>query len=222
VKPKPWWRTGGPHYGAVLVMLMITFAFLAAAPHDKWTDPVRVALTGCTLMLTLSTTPQINPRLTWILRAFVLIALVASLAALGATTDASQGTSAILTALLVGLMPTVIVIGVKDQPAVNAQSVFGAICMYILLGLFFALLYGAIGALGPDPFFASGVTGTSNEFLYFSFVTMTTTGYGDFTAASDLGRTLAVTEALLGQLYIVTVLALIVTRFSGAVRRKQL
>jgi nucleoside permease NupC len=104
---------------------------------------------------------------------------------------------------------------------VSAQSVFGAICIYILLGLFFAVVYGAIGALGSSSFFASGVVGTSNDFLYFSFVTMTTTGYGDFTAASDLGRTLAVTEALLGQLYIVTVLALIVTRFSGAVRRRE-
>jgi len=216
-----WWTRNGPHYGAVLVMLMITFCFLAAAPHESWTDPVRVALTGTTLLLALSTTPQIHARVVLTARIFVVVALISSLAALSAPTDASTGTSAILAALLISVMPPVIVMGVKDQPAVNAQSVFGAICIYILLGLFFAVVYGAIGAIGSTSFFASGVPGTSNEFLYFSFVTMTTTGYGDFTAASDLGRTLAVTEALLGQLYIVTVLALIVTRFSGAVRRRE-
>jgi len=216
-----WWTRNGPHYGAVLVMLMITFCFLAAAPHESWTDPVRVALTGMTLLLTLSTTPQIHARVVLTARIFVVAALISSLAALSAPTDASTGTSAILAALLISVMPVVIVIGVKDQPTVSSQSVFGAICIYILLGLFFAVLYGAIGAIASGSFFASGVTGTSNEFLYFSFVTMTTTGYGDFTAASDLGRTLAVTEALLGQLYIVTVLALIVTRFSGAVRRRE-
>jgi Ion channel len=202
-------------------MLMITFSFLAAAPHETWTDPVRVALTGGTLLLTLSTTPQIHARVVWLARGLVVVALVSSLATLNASADASTGASAILTALLVAVMPPVIVMGVKDQPSVNAQSVFGAICIYILLGLFFSVVYGAIGALGSSPFFASGVEGTSNDFLYFSFVTMTTTGYGDFTAASALGRTLAVTEALLGQLYIVTVLALIVTRFSGAVRRRE-
>jgi len=215
-----WWTREGPHYGAVLVMLMITFCFLAAAPHEAWTDPVRVALTGTTLLLTLSTTPQIRAHWVWAARVLVASALLSSLAALTASEDASTGTSAILAALLVGVMPAVIVIGLKDQPSVSAQSVFGAICIYILLGLFFSVVYGAIGALGSGSFFASGVEGTSNDFLYFSFVTMTTTGYGDFTAASALGRTLAVTEALLGQLYIVTVLALIVTRFSGAVRRR--
>lgn len=216
-----WWTRNGPHYGAVLVMLTITFCFLAAAPHEKWTDPVRVALTGGTLLLTLSTTPQIRAHVVWVARGFVVLALISSLATLGGSVDASAGVSAILTALLVGVMPPVIVIGVKDQPSVTAQSVFGAVCVYILLGLFFAVVYGGIGALGSSSFFASGVVGTSNDFLYFSFVTMTTTGYGDFTAASDLGRTLAVTEALLGQLYVVTVLALIVTRFSGAVRRRE-
>lgn len=216
-----WWTRNGPHYGAVLVMLMITFSFLAAAPRESWTDPVRVALAGGTLLLTLSTTPQVRAHWVWATRLFVVVALIASLAALSASTDASNGTSAILTALLVGVMPPVIVMGVKDQPTVNAQSVFGAICIYILLGLFFSVVYGAIGALGSGSFFANGEVATSNDFLYFSFVTMTTTGYGDFTAATSLGRTLAVTEALLGQLYIVTVLALIVTRFSGAVRRRE-
>jgi voltage-gated potassium channel Kch len=50
----------------------------------------------------------------------------------------------------------------------------------------------------------------SIDFLYFSYVTLTTVGYGDLTAAGDLGRMLAVTEALLGQLYLVTVVALVI------------
>jgi hypothetical protein len=216
---KPWWTVAGPHYGAVLVMLVATFGFMAAAPRDAWTGPVRVALTGLTLLLALSTTPRVDRRLVWFIRALVLLALVSSIATTGASNDTTTGASAILTALLIALMPIVIVLGVVDEPAVTAQSIFGAICIYILLGMFFALVYGAIGAIGSGDFFAGDVKGTSNEFLYFSFVTLTTTGYGDFTAASNLGRTLAVTEALVGQLYIVTVLALIVTRFSGAVRR---
>ena len=56
---------------------------------------------------------------------------------------------------------------------------------------------------------------TTPDFLYFSFITQTTVGYGDFTAAGDLGRALAVLEALTGQLYLVTIIAVLVSRLSG-------
>ena len=59
--------------------------------------------------------------------------------------------------------------------------------------------------------------GTPNDFLYFSLATLTTTGYGDLSAATELGRAMAVTEALIGQMYLVTVLAVIVSN----VRRRQ-
>jgi hypothetical protein len=64
-------------------------------------------------------------------------------------------------------------------------------------------------AASSEPFFASG-EGDTEDFLYFSFATLTTVGYGDLTAASDLGRSLAIMEALIGQVYLVTVVALIV------------
>jgi len=216
-----WWTRDGPHYGAVLVLLTATFSFLAAAPHEAWTGPVRVALTGSTLLVALSTTPQVKRRVVRVAEKLVALALVASLIALFlASSHTGAGTSGILTAVMVATIPGVIVLGVKDQPSVTSQSVFGAICIYVLIGLFFSVVFGVIDEFGSQPFFANGHTGTSNTYLYFSFVTMTTTGYGDYTAASDLGRTLAVTEALVGQLYIVTVLALVVTRFSGALRRR--
>jgi len=216
-----WWRRDGPHYGAVLVMLTATFSFLAAAPQEAWTGPVKVVLTGGTLLLALRTTPQVKRRMVTIAEQLVALALVGSLIALFiAGPHTGLGTSGILAAVMVATMPAAIVLGVKDQPSVTSQSVFAAICIYVLIGLFYSVVFGVIGELGSGPFFANGLAGTSNEYLYFSFVTMTTTGYGDYTAASDLGRTLAVTEALVGQLYIVTVLALVVTRFSGALRSR--
>jgi hypothetical protein len=83
--------------------------------------------------------------------------------------------------------------------------------LYIMLGLFFAFLYGAIDHLGREPFFAGGVSATVSLCVYFSFVTLATVGYGDYTAASDLGHTLCVFEALIGQIYLVTVVSLIVS-----------
>jgi hypothetical protein len=88
----------------------------------------------------------------------------------------------------------------------------GAICIYLLFGLLFTFAYGAAAALGSGEFFTDGTDGTPSLRLYFSYVTLTTVGYGDYTPAGDLGHTLAIVEALLGQLYLVTVVAVLVSR----------
>ena len=72
----------------------------------------------------------------------------------------------------------------------------GVLCVYLLIGSAFAFTYGIISALEDGTFFAQQHGGDISDFLYFSFVTQTTTGYGDLTAADDLGRSLAITEAL--------------------------
>ena len=74
----------------------------------------------------------------------------------------------------------------------------------------FGFLYGIISELETKPFFAENVRGDQSDFLYFSFASLTTTGYGDLTAATNVGRSFAITEALIGQIYLVTVVALIV------------
>ena len=88
----------------------------------------------------------------------------------------------------------------------------GAICVYLLFGLLFVFVYGAVAALGDDPFFAQGTDGDRGLRVYFSFVTLATLGYGDYTPGTDFGHSLAITEALTGQLYLVTVVALLVSR----------
>ena len=72
------------------------------------------------------------------------------------------------------------------------RTVLGAVCIYVLLGMMFAFVYAAINGLGDDAFFVQTTHATTPDFLYFSFITQTTVGYGDFTAAGDLGRALAV------------------------------
>jgi hypothetical protein len=77
----------------------------------------------------------------------------------------------------------------------------------------FAFLYGAVAALSSEPFFYQrGIgDGTSADRTYFSFVTLTTTGYGDLTANVGVPRALAILEAIFGQLYLVTVVALVMS-----------
>jgi hypothetical protein len=67
-----------------------------------------------------------------------------------------------------------------------------------------------VDSLSSTPFFAQHAAANSHNLLYFSFATITTTGYGDLTAGTDVGRSLAIAEALIGQIYLVTVVAAIV------------
>jgi hypothetical protein len=106
----------------------------------------------------------------------------------------------------------VIVRGIISESAVSQRSVVGAICIYFLLGMFFLFAYGVVAVLDSGPLFAQGTDGTLALRLYFSFVTLATVGYGDYTTASNLGHMLSVLEALIGQLYLVTVIAVLVSR----------
>jgi hypothetical protein len=139
--------------------------------------------------------------------------VVASVAEKGATV---AGIAAVANGLLVALAPPAVVVGLvrilRATRAVTVTVVAGVLCLYLLVGLFFAFTYIAVQNLGGAPFFANGAAATSARSLYFSFVTMTTVGYGDYTARTNLGHPLAVTEALLGQIYLVTVVAAIVGR----------
>ena len=89
-------------------------------------------------------------------------------------------------------------------------TVLGAVCFYVLLGLTFAFTFECVGEFGSRPFFTSHEAGTPSNYTYFSFITLATVGYGDLTAQGGLGRALAVTEGLLGQIYLVTTVAALV------------
>ncbi len=106
----------------------------------------------------------------------------------------------------------IVAFGIIDQGEVNAQSVTGAICAYLLLGLAFTFVYGALAAFDSGPLFVQGTDGTLALRLYYSYITLTTVGYGDYTLVSNFGHMLAIIEALAGQLYLVTVVALLVSR----------
>jgi hypothetical protein len=93
---------------------------------------------------------------------------------------------------------------------ISVLTILGALCIYVLLGLSFAFAYEAVGNLGSQPFFVSQEGGTRSDYMYFSFITVASVGYGDLTPQGGLGRALAVTEGLLGQIYLVTAVAALV------------
>ena len=203
-------------YGMLLLALGVTFFFQGVAEPGDVQRAIGTVLVGLTLLFALRAA---NTRASWqraanVIVAVIVIAIViASLENQGGTV---AGIAAVANGLLIALAPPAVVIGVyrnmQASGSVTITVVAGVLCLYLLLGLFFAYVYVAIENLGGAPFFANGQAADSSRSLYFSFVTMTTTGYGDYTARSNLGHTLSVSEALIGQIYLVTIVAAIVGR----------
>jgi ion channel len=209
----------GPHdvhlpayrFGIVLGLLFVTFIFLASGPTGDWVPFVSGVLQGVTLLAALFAA-GVSARLRRLALIIVIVATGAGLVIWLSGVEGGGGILLLLNALLVATAPVVIARALIRRRLIDIQTVMGALCIYVLLGMLWAFTFGAIGALGTEPFFAQQTHATVADFLYFSFVTLTTTGYGDLTAAGGLGRAVAVLEALLGQLYLVTIVAVIVSR----------
>ena len=144
------------------------------------------------------------------------------------TGEFESAAAKLVSVMLVALAPIAIAYGlyrhIREEQGVTIRTMFGVLCIYLLIGMLFAFLFGAIDHIGSTPFFTTPHSEDQSDFLYFSFTTITTTGYGDLTAAHGLGRAIAVLEALIGQLYLVSVVALVVgnlgqARTPGPLRR---
>jgi hypothetical protein len=217
------WQTGellrrlqaSRSYGFVLVLILCTFAFVAAAPDEAWARAVLVLLESTTLTVALWTSAATG-RLDIVATVLVVIGVAGAVIELATDNANTAGALGLFNVLLVAATCAVIVLGIRDQHGVNVQSVLGALCIYLSIGMLYAFAYGAIATLESGPFFAQGTDGTASIRLYFSVVTLATVGYGDYSAATDLGRTTAASEGLLGQIYLVTVVAVIVSRLRPA------
>ncbi|MEL7060730.1 MAG: ion channel, partial [Acidobacteriota bacterium] len=97
---------------------------------------------------------------------------------------------------------------------VNAHRLRGAVAVYLVVGFIFALAYGLVEALSPGSFQGLQTEGLGDDFhnaVYFSFVTLTTLGYGDITPKSELAQTLVVVEAIIGQLFVAILIGRLVS-----------
>jgi Ion channel len=112
--------------------------------------------------------------------------------------------------LLVAATLAAILRRVAAHPRIDLATVGGALCVYLLLGVFFAYTYALITASRDGVFFAQTNDPSAVDLIYFSFITLSTTGYGDLSPGTNLGRMLAVMEAITGQLYLVSAVALVI------------
>ncbi len=199
-------------YARLLAVIVAAFLIEGIATPGRWELAILALLLGSTLLLAMHAS-KVRSEVFRIAAGLVIVVAVFSLvqAVVG---EIDERLVKLANALVVVFGPPVILLGVlrrmRETRSVPVDAVLGVLCIYLLLGMFFASVFGALDHIGGKGFFAQGVPATIPHCTYFSFTTLATIGYGDLTAATNLGHTLSVSEGLLGQVYLVTVVSLIV------------
>jgi hypothetical protein len=204
-------REPGGRYGLLLLVLILTY-LLSAFTKGRVIIDLQLLLFLVLLLLALRTS-RVRGRTAWLAAG---VALAGSAAALGAAltgTEVGGGIAAIWKGLVLLLAVGLIISRVLARPAVTVQSIYGALSAYVILGMMYAAFFAAIKYLGGGGFFADGQPANTQTYQYFSFSTLTTLGYGDFTSAINGGRAVAVLEAMTGQIFLATLVARLVSAF---------
>ena len=178
-------------YGLVLVLVVVTYV-VSVSFVAGWAQSVVLAVQLATVWLTFRTARTPLSARVMVFVVFLAVAFVVS-------------------ALLYVVAPFAVVRDIATRRSVDQEAVLGAIAAYLIVGMCFAFTYRAIGVLQPTPFFGAEGPGDMTQTLFFSFVTLTTTWYGNLVPATNPGQSLAVMEAVLGQLFLVTAVAKIIT-----------
>jgi Ion channel len=203
--------TNQGRFGLVLLLLVIAVFFSRSAPDEPWavllTNVVLAANLGIA-MLASGARPKVV-RAWW---GFAGLGVGVSFY-IAITQEPEVGgeylaiTSLLLTLVTLGAIARRLWLHAE----ISLLTDLGALCIYVLVGLSFAFLFEAVGYFGSQLFFASQERGSHGDFVYFSFITMATVGYGDLTPQGGVARALAVTEGLMGQIYLVTAVAALVS-----------
>jgi hypothetical protein len=203
-------------YPAVLALTFITTVFLIAAPTADWSRALAVAVEGTALVLTVATSRErASVRRHWSIAIGVGMIGVVVLIALG---TAPKWLTAAVAIVITAGVPVALVRGLLRllrTEGVTLNAVAGSLAIYLSVGLLFAYVIGFITEVSSTPYFTQRGPVTEGDKVYFSFTALTTTGFGDFTPATSVGHALAVIEMLTGQLYLVTVIGLLIGNFAG-------
>jgi Ion channel len=206
-------------YAAVLALIFAVVVLLIVSPDGRWSRAVAFAMVAAALIVAVSTSRA--PSAVRHRRATIGSA-VCALFTLGILTGVvSRDTTLVVSTIVTLAVPVTLTRGVLRlvrEEGATLQAVAGGLAIYLLVGLGFASAIGFVAAVGPSDYFAQGTNGSASQHVYYSFTTLTTTGFGDLTAAHRVGRALAVIEMLVGQIYLVTIIGILIGRRVASTR----
>jgi hypothetical protein len=209
-------------FGLVFLLVLTTYVLASLLENRGWTAVLLTAATSATSVVAL-TSSHARARLVRV--ALLLSALTIVLAAIGAATGqhtwlnlASVIQVSLLTVAMAAVLHRVVM-----APEVGSRTILGALSVYAVLGILFTFLYGVIDRVQGGPFFEGVAHPQGSDFLFFSYTTLTTTGYGNLVPGGQPGRLVSGLEMMAGQIFLVTLVAGLVSlwRPGEAIRRRR-
>ena len=199
-------------YGFVLLLVMVTYT-VSVSITQTWAGSIVLTVQVATVWFTLRTS-QARPAVRRVADTVLYLAAATAVVSFFVHQSvAERGGIFLICSLLYLIAPFSVVRHLILRRDIDTETLLGAVTAYLLIGMFFAFAYKAAGVFGSVPFFGTAGHGSLSQDLFFSFVTMTTVGYGNLVPAANPGQTLAVLEALIGQLFLVVAVGKVISSY---------
>jgi hypothetical protein len=209
-------------FGLVLVLVLTTYVLASLLSNHGWSAVVLCVATSVTSVVAL-TSSRAGARLVrgavWLSGLTILLAAIAAASGDRIWLNFASAIQIVLLAIAMAAVLRRVV----TTAQVGARTILGAISVYTVLGILFTFLYGMVERIQASPFFEGVPHPAGSDFLFFSYTTLTTTGYGNLVPGGQPGRMLAGLEMMIGQIFLVTLVAGLVSlwRPGEALRQRQ-
>lgn len=209
-------------FGLVFVLVLTTYVLASLLENGGWTAVVLTLATSATSVVALISS---HARARLVRIALMLSALTVLLAGIGAASDNHDwlNLATVIQVSLLTLAMGAVLRRVVMAPEVGSRTILGALSVYAVLGLLFTFLYGVVDRVQAGPFFEGHTVPSGSDFLFFSYTTLTTTGYGNLVPGGQPGRLFSGLEMMAGQIFLVTLVAGLVSlwRPGEALKRRR-
>jgi hypothetical protein len=193
-------------FGIVILLVLATYVAASLTKYSGWSAVV-VSVLGCATSTVALASSGLGDKL--VSTAIGLATACVTLAVIAAATGRSGalGVAALIQILLLAWGAGTVLRAVLREETVGFRTILGAISVYLIFGLLFASLYVAVDRLQAGAFFDPVTVLDTGDYVFFSFTTLTTTGYGNLVPGGQPGKMFSVLEMLLGQIFLVTLIA---------------
>jgi len=209
-------------FGLVFVLVLVTYTLASLLDNHGWTSVILTAATSATSVVALVSA---HAQHRFVRVVMLLAALTVVLAAIGAAADDRTwlNLATVIQVSLLAVAMAAVLRRVVTAPEVGSRTILGALSVYAVLGILFTFLYGVIDRTQSGAFFENHPHPASSDFLFFSYTTLTTTGYGNLVPGGQPGRLVSGFEMMAGQIFLVTLVAGLVSlwRPGEAIRRRR-
>jgi Ion channel len=206
-------------FGLVFGLVLVTYVLTSLLGDHGWAA-VAVMLSVAATSVVALTSSYAKPHYVHIAIYVSGLGMVMAIVAAISGDDVWLTIGAVIQVALLAAAMAAVLIRVVGTAEVGARTILGAISVYMVLGLLFSVIYEAVDRIQSSPFFEGHPVIHHSDFLFFSYTTLTTTGYGNLVPGGQPGRMLAGLEMLIGQIFLVTLVAGLVSLWRPGERFK--